>query len=128
LPGLQAIQAALGRNGRIDRLLRQFPTAAARKPIAAIAQENRPIPRAELDRVPVELNSTSPSQHHEFKARHSSIDRRQLQRRLLDVLPIPEVMHEARRKKLADARHRRREQNLKLRQPTLPLEDRPALI
>lgn len=40
----------------------------------------------------------------------------------------PELMHEARRKKLAAARHRRREQNLKLRQPTLPLEDRPALI
>jgi transposase InsO family protein len=37
----------------------------------------------------------------------------------------PEVMHEARRKKLVQARHRRRERNLKLRQPTLPLEDGP---
>lgn len=34
----------------------------------------------------------------------------------------PEKLHEARRKKLAAARHRRRETNLKLRQPTLPLE------
>ena len=31
-------------------------------------------------------------------------------------------LHEARRVKLAAARHRRREQNLKLPQPTLPLE------
>jgi putative transposase len=34
----------------------------------------------------------------------------------------PAVLHEARRRKLAAARHRRRESNLKLRQPTLPLE------
>ena len=32
-------------------------------------------------------------------------------------------LHEARRKKLAAARHRRREKNLELRQPTLPLKD-----
>jgi transposase InsO family protein len=34
----------------------------------------------------------------------------------------PEALKEARRRKMAAARHRRREQNLKLRQPTLPLE------
>jgi putative transposase len=34
----------------------------------------------------------------------------------------PAMLDEARRKKLAAARHRRREKNLKLRQPTLPLE------
>lgn len=34
----------------------------------------------------------------------------------------PEELKEARRRKMAEARHRRREQNLKLRQPTLPLE------
>ena len=34
----------------------------------------------------------------------------------------PESLHEARRKKLAAARHRRREKNLELRQPTLPIE------
>lgn len=34
----------------------------------------------------------------------------------------PAVLHEARRRRLAEARHRRRERNLKLRQPTLPLE------
>lgn len=34
----------------------------------------------------------------------------------------PESLHEARRKKLAVARHRRREKNLELRQPTLPIE------
>lgn len=34
----------------------------------------------------------------------------------------PAVLHEARRKKLAAARHRRRERNLKLHQPTLALE------
>ena len=34
----------------------------------------------------------------------------------------PAVLHEARRRKLAAARHRRRERNLKLRQPTLSLE------
>lgn len=33
----------------------------------------------------------------------------------------PATLHEQRRRKLAEARHRRREQNLKLRQPTLPL-------
>ena len=38
----------------------------------------------------------------------------------------PEVMHEERRKKLAVARHRRREKNLKLQQPTLPLETGPT--
>jgi putative transposase len=35
----------------------------------------------------------------------------------------PHELHEARRTKLAQARHRRRERNLALRQPTLPLED-----
>jgi putative transposase len=34
----------------------------------------------------------------------------------------PAALHEARRQKMAEARHRRREKNLKLRQPTLPLE------
>lgn len=34
----------------------------------------------------------------------------------------PSELHEARRRKLAAARHRRREKNLRLRQPTLPLE------
>ena len=34
----------------------------------------------------------------------------------------PAVLHEQRRRKMAEARHRRREKNLKLRQPTLPLE------
>jgi transposase InsO family protein len=34
----------------------------------------------------------------------------------------PATLHEQRRKKMAAARHRRREKNLKLRQPTLPLE------
>jgi transposase InsO family protein len=34
----------------------------------------------------------------------------------------PVAMHEQRRQKMAEARHRRREKNLKLRQPTLPLE------
>jgi len=39
----------------------------------------------------------------------------------------PREMHEARRRKLAAARHRRREANLKLRQPTMPLEaDQPV--
>lgn len=35
----------------------------------------------------------------------------------------PQDLHEARRTKLTQARHRRRERNLKLKQPTLPLED-----
>lgn len=35
----------------------------------------------------------------------------------------PDKLHEARRKKLAAARHRRREKNLELRQPTLPITD-----
>jgi transposase InsO family protein len=35
----------------------------------------------------------------------------------------PQELHEARRKKLTAARHRRKERNLKLRQPTLPFED-----
>ena len=34
----------------------------------------------------------------------------------------PARLHEERRRKMAEARHRRREKNLKLRQPTLPLE------
>ena len=34
----------------------------------------------------------------------------------------PDALQETRRRKMAEARHRRREQNLKLRQPTLPLE------
>ena len=34
----------------------------------------------------------------------------------------PQALHEARRRKLAAARHRRRERNLELRQPTLPIE------
>jgi putative transposase len=34
----------------------------------------------------------------------------------------PKSLHEARRRKLTAARHHRRERNLKLRQPTLPLE------
>ena len=34
----------------------------------------------------------------------------------------PAELHEERRRKLAAARHRRREKNLRLRQPTLPLE------
>lgn len=34
----------------------------------------------------------------------------------------PDELKEARRRKMAEARHRRREKNLKLRQPTLPLE------
>ena len=38
----------------------------------------------------------------------------------------PEQLHAARRTKLIQARHRRRERNLKLRQPTLPLEDQQS--
>ncbi len=34
----------------------------------------------------------------------------------------PDALKEARRQKMAEARHRRREQNLELRRPTLPLE------
>ena len=34
----------------------------------------------------------------------------------------PTKLHEERRRKMAEARHQRREKNLKLRQPTLPLE------
>jgi transposase InsO family protein len=34
----------------------------------------------------------------------------------------PAALHEARRRKMAQARHRRKEKNLQLRQPTLPLE------
>jgi transposase InsO family protein len=34
----------------------------------------------------------------------------------------PAALHEQRRRKMAEARHRRREKNLKLRQPTLPLK------
>jgi transposase InsO family protein len=40
----------------------------------------------------------------------------------------PDVLHEARRRKLVVARHERREKNLKLRQPTLPLESGPTCI
>jgi len=39
----------------------------------------------------------------------------------------PSELHEARRKKLREARHRRRERNLKLRQPTLPLGSEEAV-
>jgi len=39
----------------------------------------------------------------------------------------PATLHEARRRKLAEARHRRREKNLKLRQPTLPLESQESV-
>ena len=38
----------------------------------------------------------------------------------------PHELHEARRTKLAQARHRRRERNLTLKQTTLPLEDNQA--
>ena len=38
----------------------------------------------------------------------------------------PKALHESRRRKLAVARHKRREKNLKLRQPTLPLESGPT--
>ena len=39
----------------------------------------------------------------------------------------PAALHEARRRKMAEARHRRREKNLKLRQPTLPLESMESI-
>ena len=39
----------------------------------------------------------------------------------------PAALHEARRRKMAEARHRRREKNLKLRQPTLPLESTESI-
>jgi len=39
----------------------------------------------------------------------------------------PARLHEARRRKMAEARHRRREKNLKLRQPTLPLESQEGV-
>jgi transposase InsO family protein len=39
----------------------------------------------------------------------------------------PTELYEARRKKLAAARHQRREKNLKLRQPTLPLESQETV-
>jgi hypothetical protein len=39
----------------------------------------------------------------------------------------PGALHEARRQKMAEARHRRREKNLKLRQPTLPLESTESI-
>ena len=35
---------------------------------------------------------------------------------------VPQTLHETRRKKIAAARNRRREKNLELRQPTLPIE------
>jgi hypothetical protein len=37
----------------------------------------------------------------------------------------PKSLHESRRRKLSAARHHRRERNLKLRQPILPLESEP---
>ena len=39
----------------------------------------------------------------------------------------PAALQEQRRRKMAEARHRRREKNLKLRQPTLPLEYREGV-
>jgi transposase InsO family protein len=39
----------------------------------------------------------------------------------------PARLHEQRRRKMAEARHRRREKNLKLRQPTLPLESTESI-
>ena len=39
----------------------------------------------------------------------------------------PARLHEERRRKMAEARHRRREKNLKLRQPTLPLESQESV-
>jgi transposase InsO family protein len=39
----------------------------------------------------------------------------------------PGALHEARRRKMAEARHCRREKNLKLRQPTLPLESTESM-
>ena len=39
----------------------------------------------------------------------------------------PTAMHEERHRKLAAARHRRRERNLELHQPTLPLEAEPSV-
>jgi transposase InsO family protein len=39
----------------------------------------------------------------------------------------PAALHEARRRKMAEARHRRREKNLKLRQPMLPLESTESI-
>jgi len=39
----------------------------------------------------------------------------------------PIALHEQRRRKMAEARHRRREKNLKLRQPTLPLESQEGV-
>lgn len=39
----------------------------------------------------------------------------------------PAALHEARRRKMTEARYRRREKNLKLRQPTLPLESTESI-
>jgi len=39
----------------------------------------------------------------------------------------PAALHEQRRRKMAEARHRRREKNLKLRQPMLPLESQEGV-
>jgi len=39
----------------------------------------------------------------------------------------PEKLYAERRRKLSDARHRRREKNLRLRQPTLPLTSEEAV-
>mgnify|MGYP001367902048 CR=1 FL=1 len=40
----------------------------------------------------------------------------------------PEVLHETRRRKLAQARHRRKEANLRIRQRTLPLERQEVVV
>ena len=40
----------------------------------------------------------------------------------------PTALHDQRRRKMAEARHRRREKNLKLRQPTLPLESLEGVV
>lgn len=39
----------------------------------------------------------------------------------------PTALHEARRRKMAEARLRKREKNLKLRQPTRPLESTESI-
>ena len=39
----------------------------------------------------------------------------------------PVMLHEQRRRKMAEARHKRKEKNLQLRQPTLPLESREGI-
>jgi putative transposase len=60
-------------------------------------------------------------------------NRERLHRALGYLRPIdyyrgdPEGLKEVRRRKMAEARHRRREKNLKLRQPTLPLESQEGV-